>query len=144
MARWTYDNRHKGGEATLFVAQVNSGGAAQISYGDYPLRATPDRRPHRHCRVDPEPAGLIRRRGHHSPVFRPTADQHRLTPKLRIVQLLHRRRAAHQHRVEQLDDWLKNRLPLGIRIIGLVSYERDSAEADGSTDIPVIGHISDD
>ena len=33
VARWVYDNLHEGGEETLFVAQGNSGGAAQIAFG---------------------------------------------------------------------------------------------------------------
>ena len=33
VARWIYDNLHEGGEATLFVAQGGSGGAAQIAFG---------------------------------------------------------------------------------------------------------------
>ena len=32
-ARWIYDNLHEGGEETLFAAQGNSGGAAQIAFG---------------------------------------------------------------------------------------------------------------
>ena len=33
VARWIYDNLHEGGEETLFAAQGNSGGAAQIAFG---------------------------------------------------------------------------------------------------------------
>ena len=33
VARWMYDNLHEGGEETLFAAQGNSGGAAQIAFG---------------------------------------------------------------------------------------------------------------
>lgn len=33
VALWTYDNLHEGGEETIFIAQGNSGGAAQIAYG---------------------------------------------------------------------------------------------------------------
>ena len=33
VARWVYDNLHEGGEETLYVAQGNSGGAAQIAFG---------------------------------------------------------------------------------------------------------------
>lgn len=33
VARWVYDNLHQGGEETLFVAQGNRGGAAQIAFG---------------------------------------------------------------------------------------------------------------
>jgi len=33
VARWTYDNLHEGSEETIFIAQGNSGGAAQIAYG---------------------------------------------------------------------------------------------------------------
>jgi len=33
VARWVYGNLHEGGEETLFVAQGNSGGSAQIAFG---------------------------------------------------------------------------------------------------------------
>ncbi len=33
VSRWIYDNLHEGGEETLYVAQGNSGGAAQIAFG---------------------------------------------------------------------------------------------------------------
>ena len=33
VAQWIYDNLHEGGEETLFAAQGNSGGAAQIAFG---------------------------------------------------------------------------------------------------------------
>ena len=33
VARWIYNNLHEGAEATLFVAQGTSGGAAQIAFG---------------------------------------------------------------------------------------------------------------
>ena len=33
LARWIYDNLHEGAEETLFAAQGNSGGAAQIAFG---------------------------------------------------------------------------------------------------------------
>ena len=33
VARWIYENLHEGGEETLFAAQGNSGGAAQIAFG---------------------------------------------------------------------------------------------------------------
>ena len=32
VARWVYDNLHRGGERTLFLAHGNSGGSSQIAY----------------------------------------------------------------------------------------------------------------